>query len=397
MPHGRASNYIAQAALGLQHAHEKGLVHRDVKPANLLVDKEGVVKLLDLGLATFNNESDEKDNLTARFDKGAILGTADYMAPEQILSSSEVDIRADIYSLGVTLYALINGKPPFSGSCSQKMIGHTSVTATSLTNIRREVPKGLSAIVDKMMAKDAAQRFQTPAEVVDALNPWLEADTIPLDGAQTRKMPAGNSKTGRRKVVKKKSRMPLIVAAVAISALTFGGLGVWALTGSDKSDKASAANGNGSVAKTPTPANPTPQANPVAKTPPTPINRKEARLTYEIDFAKVPAFTAKFNNKNRVGMEGNYPAGWASLSWRGGAVAEVSIQDHGGSRGVVLRTSQGEGGSSELHTAFGASPSRSRPASATYCGPSTRTLARKRAASRFGSITSTRRSRTPWH
>jgi serine/threonine protein kinase len=173
MPYGRACNYIAQAALGLQHAHEKGLVHRDIKPANLLVDKEGVVKILDLGLATFNSEHEEKDNLTARFDKGAVLGTADFMAPEQVLESSNVDIRADIYSLGVTLYTLVNGKPPFGGSCTQKLVGHTTIKPASLTEIRREIPKALSVIVDRMIAKDPAQRFQTPAEVVDALQPWL--------------------------------------------------------------------------------------------------------------------------------------------------------------------------------------------------------------------------------
>ncbi|HEX3147265.1 MAG TPA: serine/threonine-protein kinase [Gemmataceae bacterium] len=353
MPYGRACNYIAQAALGLQHAHEKGLVHRDIKPANLLVDKEGVVKILDLGLATFSSESEEKDNLTARFDKGAVLGTADYMAPEQIIASSNVDIRADIYSLGVTLYALINGKPPFGGTSTQKLVGHTSITATSLTTIRREVPKGLSAIVDKMMAKDPAQRLQTPAEVVDALNPWLEADTIPLDGQQTRKMP-GVAKSGRRKGLKKKSRMPLIVTAIAISALVFGGLGAWALTGNEKADKASAATNVGNQKAQP--ATTTPKANPVASTPATPINRNEARLVYEIDFAKAAAFTAKYSNKNRVSMEGSYPPGWATLSWRGGAVADISIQDHMGSRGVALRTTQGEGGSAELHTAMGASP-----------------------------------------
>src|SRR5262245_58694041 len=144
VPFDKACTYIAQAALGLQHAADKGVVHRDIKPANLLVDKDGVVKVLDMGLARFKAD---KDNLTAKYDRGAILGTADYMAPEQILESSTVDGRADIYALGVTLYALINGKPPFSGNNTQKMAGHTSVTATSLTKIRREVPKGLSAVV----------------------------------------------------------------------------------------------------------------------------------------------------------------------------------------------------------------------------------------------------------
>ena len=147
LPHGRACNYIAQAALALQHAHEKGLVHRDIKPANLLVDKEGVVKILDLGLATFAEKKDDEDNLTARFDTGAVLGTADYMAPEQVLNSTAVDIRADIYSLGVTLYTLINGKPPFGGSCTQKLMGHTSVKPTSLLcGCKDTAPSSLSTM-----------------------------------------------------------------------------------------------------------------------------------------------------------------------------------------------------------------------------------------------------------
>jgi serine/threonine protein kinase len=353
MPYGRACTYIAQAALGLQHAHEKGLVHRDIKPANLLVDKDGVVKILDLGLATFNSESAEKDNLTARFDKGAVLGTADFMAPEQVLESSNVDIRADIYSLGATLYTLVNGKPPFSGSCTQKLVGHTTIKPASLTEIRREIPKGLSTVVDKMMAKDPAQRFQTPAEVVEALNPWLEADTIPLDGQQTRKMP-GTAKSGRRKAVGKKSKLPIIVAAVAGSALVFGGLGAWALSGGSDSTS-----GSDKVAAAAGPANPprqTAQPKTNAATPNPPTARPGAQLVYELDFAKGSGFLAKYENKQRISMDGAYPSGWTSQSWRAGATAQVGVQDHAGSRGAAMITTRGDGASAELQTMFGAGP-----------------------------------------
>jgi serine/threonine protein kinase len=361
LPHGRACSYIAQAALGLQHAHEKGLVHRDIKPANLLVDKTGVVKILDMGLARFNE--DEKDNLTAKFDKGAVLGTADYMAPEQILASSQVDIRADIYSLGVTLYTLINGKPPFGGSCTQKLVGHTTLKATSLTQVRREVPKALSAIVDRMMAKDPAERFQTPAEVVEALNPWLELDTVPLDIQQTRKF-SGTNLGGRGSFVGSKSKLPLIIAAVAISAVVFGGLGIWALTGGDNADKAVAAT-DGNPPSPPAPT-PTPAPKQPATTPKTPSGvvqspRDEAKLIYEIDFSKVPPFSAKFDDKKRISMDGQYPPGWWAQSWRMGAVAEVSTQEHNGRRCVVMRTNSGAGGSAELHTAPNASPYQFTP------------------------------------
>ncbi len=103
LPFERAANYVAQAALGLQHAHERGLVHRDVKPSNVILDREGVVKLLDLGLARFFQ--DESDDLTQKYGGNKnVLGTADYVAPEQALDSHGADIRADVYSLGCTFY-----------------------------------------------------------------------------------------------------------------------------------------------------------------------------------------------------------------------------------------------------------------------------------------------------
>jgi serine/threonine protein kinase len=357
LPYTRACSYIAQAAQGLQHAFEKGLVHRDIKPGNLLVDKEGVVKILDMGLARFE-EDDNK--LTEKFDKGAVLGTADYMAPEQIMASSSVDIRADIYSLGATLYTLINGKPPFGGSCTQKLMGHQIAKATSLTEIRREVPKGLSAVVDRMMAKTPDERFQTPAEVLDALAPWVEMDTIPLDAQQTRKMPGTAIRKRKQALaVENKSKMPLVVTAVAVAAVLFGGLGVWALTGKDKPANVTAATGPESPQGAPPATAPTQIPGPAFNHPPpapAPVAPSGPRLIYEIDFSRVPAFMAKFDDKKRTAMDGTYPPGWTSQSWRAGAVAEVGVQDHNGRPAVVMRTISGQGGSAELHTAHGASP-----------------------------------------
>ena len=119
----RAAHYIRQSALGLQHAHETaGLVHRDIKPANILVDRTGIVKILDMGLARFFN--DEEDVLTKKYDE-SVLGTADYLAPEQALDSHSVDIRADIYSLGATFYFCLTGRTPFhEGTVAQKLIWH---------------------------------------------------------------------------------------------------------------------------------------------------------------------------------------------------------------------------------------------------------------------------------
>ncbi len=167
----RASDYMAQAAAGLEHAHEAGLIHRDIKPANLLVDRRGTVKILDMGLALFFQE---RESLTKQYDANAILGTADYLAPEQAIDSHGVDIRADIYSLGLTFFFLLTGKNPYSeGTIAQKLLWHALREVKSVREYRPEIPEGLAAIVSKMIAKDKAQRFQTPREVAEALEPWV--------------------------------------------------------------------------------------------------------------------------------------------------------------------------------------------------------------------------------
>jgi len=163
----RAAHFIRQAALGLQHAHEAGLVHRDIKPGNLLLDRFGVVKLLDLGLARFFD--DDGTAFARDFDHGYVIGTADYLAPEQTVDS-RVDIRADIYSLGGTLYYLLVGKSPFhDGTVPQKMIWHQVRQPRSIKQIRDDVPEELLSVIDTMMAKEPGRRFQTPMEAAQAL------------------------------------------------------------------------------------------------------------------------------------------------------------------------------------------------------------------------------------
>jgi WD40 repeat protein/serine/threonine protein kinase len=179
LPAGRAAHYIAQAAQGLQHAHEAGWVHRDIKPANLLVDQAGVVKVLDLGLAYLLGEDVESP--TRKFDDNAVLGTADYLAPEQAIDSHEVDIRADIYSLGATMYFTLTGRTPFEGSTiAQKLMAHQVAEPTPVSKLRPDVPQGLALVLAKMMAKSPADRYQTPAEVAQALIPFTsDADLAP--------------------------------------------------------------------------------------------------------------------------------------------------------------------------------------------------------------------------
>jgi len=175
MPVAHACLFAHQAALGLQHAHEEGLVHRDVKPANLMLSRRGdraTIKVLDFGLAKAAREGKLDGGLTS---EGQALGTPDFIAPEQILDAQSADIRADIYSLGGTLFYLLTGRPPFRANSLYDIYqAHISRDAEPLNVIRPEVPAELAALVAKMLAKDPARRFQTPGEVARALTPFFK-------------------------------------------------------------------------------------------------------------------------------------------------------------------------------------------------------------------------------
>jgi serine/threonine-protein kinase len=166
-----AADYIRQSAEGLAHAHRVGLIHRDVKPANLLVDPNGTVKVLDLGLARFTDDGQE--SLTIAHDEN-VLGTADYLAPEQAINSHNVDTRADIYALGCTLYFVLTGHPPFpDGTLPQRLMKHQTEEPGNISKDRPDAPPGLVEICRKMMAKSREQRYQTASEVSQALTEWL--------------------------------------------------------------------------------------------------------------------------------------------------------------------------------------------------------------------------------
>ncbi len=165
----RASNYIAQAAAGLQHLLDAGLVHRDIKPGNLLLDRIGNIKLMDLGLARFN-DIDRQDNLTRDFDDGRVLGTADYIAPEQSIKGSAVDIRADLYSLGGTFYFLLKGEAPFEGaSVTQKLLFHQIKDPPPLP---ASVPQDIVDLIQRMIKKKPEDRPQTPTEIFQSLRKY---------------------------------------------------------------------------------------------------------------------------------------------------------------------------------------------------------------------------------
>ncbi len=183
LPVAHAAYFTHQVALGLQHAHERGMVHRDIKPANLILARDGkkaIVKVLDFGLAKVTSEGESDSNLTR---EGQMVGTPDFIAPEQIRDAKSADIRADIYSLGCTLYYLLTGGPPFRREHLFDVYkAHESAVATPLNLVRPEVPVELAAVAAKMMAKEPARRFQTPAQVAQSLVPFFKTT-----GATTRR------------------------------------------------------------------------------------------------------------------------------------------------------------------------------------------------------------------
>jgi len=180
----RAAHYVAQAAVGMQHGHELGMVHRDIKPGNLLLDRTGVIKVLDMGLARFFNK--QQDSVTEKYDDKCVLGTADYLAPEQAVSNM-VDIRADVYALGGTLYFMLTGQTPFpDGTIAAKLVAHQTREPRQVESFRSDVPAGVLAVLRRMMAKDAADRYQQPIEVAEALSEWAE---LPITPPPAREMP----------------------------------------------------------------------------------------------------------------------------------------------------------------------------------------------------------------
>ncbi len=173
-------NYILQAAYALRYAHQQGVVHRDIKPTNLLLDASGVVKVLDMGLARVDNRpgvlpEEPGQKLT---QAGQIMGTIDFMSPEQAEDTRQADARSDIYSLGCTMYSLLTGEVPYDGdTVMRKLLAHRNNPIPSLIAKRTDVPKELEAIFHRMVAKRPADRYQTMSEVIEALETCASSPT----------------------------------------------------------------------------------------------------------------------------------------------------------------------------------------------------------------------------
>jgi serine/threonine protein kinase len=210
LPVGAACEHVRQAACGLQHAHERGLIHRDIKPGNILIDRRGVAKVLDFGLAAFASPDAVDGGLTAF---GQAMGTPDYLAPEQARDARSVDIRADIYALGCTLYYLLAGHPPFpEGNVHERIAAHLERAPQPLAEIRSDVPPEVVRVMQRMIEKDPARRYQTPAEVAEALSPFADASRAAMPAVRSRRWIFG-------------AAAGVILAAAGVVALSLAGRG----------------------------------------------------------------------------------------------------------------------------------------------------------------------------
>jgi serine/threonine-protein kinase len=198
LSYARAAEYMRQSASGLAHAHSRGMIHRDIKPANLLVNQHDQIKILDMGLARLTGR---EKSLTIEHNEN-VLGTTDYLAPEQALDSHNVDARADLYSLGCSLYHVLVGHAPFpDGTLAQRLMKHQTERPKPISQFRADVPEELAEICDKLMAKKADDRYQSADEVVAVLTEWQRkagkgvseagGDTATLSSTSDFRPPAG--------------------------------------------------------------------------------------------------------------------------------------------------------------------------------------------------------------
>lgn len=244
LPVDLAVQCIIQVAQGLRHAHEAGIVHRDIKPANLLLDNQGVVKILDMGLARIEGPGNQAGAAPEELTQsGSIMGTCDYMAPEQALNTKRADARADVYSLGCTLYYLLTGKAMYGGeTLMEKMMAHQTEAIPSLTN----VPKKLQAAYSRMVAKKPEERLQTMVEVVTeleaslprpgtpaALSAWQKSLGGPRGSDEATIGDAENSRTPTRSVSEGRGKSLTLRVGAGVVALLLVALGVWLWPKSD--------------------------------------------------------------------------------------------------------------------------------------------------------------------
>ncbi|HYT93298.1 MAG TPA: protein kinase [Gemmataceae bacterium] len=217
LPPVQAADYIRQTALGLQHAHERNLIHRDIKPVNLFLTSEqgqarpalespraaarglgALIKILDWGLACLRPTRARGNAADQSNSGGAIIGTADYLSPEQARNANIADIRSDIYSLGCTFYYLLTGQPPFpGGTLVEKLMHHSTAEPKPVESLNPEVTPALTAVLKRMLAKKPEERYQTPAAVAMALASFCRRPHAKLETPRRETRPAVASEPTR--------------------------------------------------------------------------------------------------------------------------------------------------------------------------------------------------------
>ncbi len=364
----QAAHYVAMAAAGLQHAHEKGFVHRDIKPGNLMLTKDGTIKILDMGLA--RSFTDENDNLTAQLgDASDVAGTADYISPEQAMQG-KVDERSDIYSLGATLFALVTGHPPFRGSTVQKLMQHQMAEPPRLSKLKGVVPPALSEVVAKMLQKKPADRYQCAADVIDALSPWLPApstgniaqdpitnsDMTPMSETAARRVVGANSTKSRMKRTQPGAtnhKKWYIAGGVGLGLLiVVGVLGGILLSGSS-SQPVVTQNSNPIPAPTIPPPAQTQQKPAVSNNSPSPkVILKQAPpgrsatpngIVYAADFSTLTLGESLATNTNNAEI-GPLPMGWKCEVYKANVEGIFRIGTEDGNKYLAVCDNQGETG-----------------------------------------------------
>ncbi len=326
LPTQRAVEYIAQAATGLQHAYEKGFIHRDIKPSNLILSKDGTVKILDMGLA---RSFEKDDQLTALLDHDAVVGTADYISPEQAMNDPKVDIRTDIYSLGATFFSILTGRPPFDGPTASKLIQHQMKEAPSLSKLDKTIPKVLAQVVAKMMMKKPGDRYQTPADVIVALHPWL-SDTPSLLAGLSQTQAAGSGKLSSKQLTfgreseparKKSNWIWALAGGVAALVLLTAGVAVAVMLGGTREKDQSQATIPATLPTTPAPKAPEPVGHEL----------------YAFHAHEIEPFRAVLDVARAVeGKVAPFPKGLAPISWKEGSRGEFILGDYRGKKALAL-------------------------------------------------------------
>ncbi len=200
-----ACDIVLQIAEALKASHAEGIIHRDIKPANLLINNDGVARILDFGLAMMTDVPDEEFSLSMVFGHDC-LGTPDYIAPEQSLDSRRVDARADIYSLGATIYVALTAHVPFPEKSNKaKLEAHRSKIAKNVCRLKPDIPAEIGAVVAKMMEKDPANRYQNADELIEALRPYASRTPVEFDFRELVTMRAKQAKAKAEQVGKKSS------------------------------------------------------------------------------------------------------------------------------------------------------------------------------------------------